>query len=450
MGASQNYGKVVYADKKYVQPSDNSEVLKIFRDKVDNKWYYMNHLGQVFLLFPDGGFTRSIINVDAVNGDDAKAALDKYNQALSFQSLQAAEAAAAIDDTIIVSKGIYDLFSPLTKTDINWYFTPGAKVNSYGGQIGLFLGTGLQQAKVNIQGYGEFFVYSSFARGFAMKYCDAIICGKSFTSLGGTFIGFAYNEYGTYVYNFSEKIDCRSNLGYILQVGDGLGLGVQTNTVINTPIAYFGSFGYWSYGHNVSIVANVLKTVSCDWVGDFTGFAGSHASIDNGASNNQISIFGDLFDIKTVDNTSIINACLNIRAAAGNENKIYIKGNSSVVRNGAALYCDTIENEIHCNTSILNKQGFGILSINGKFWLNGKLTSTVGPVVKGLSGGGDIYLNTGILQSLDASPCIDGTGTALPGTLRYGVYSGGGNIAPAGATNMFAPSDLLVVSPLVQ
>lgn len=449
-GASQDWGKVVYADKKYVQKTDNSEVLKIFRDKVDGLWYYKNHLDQVFPLFPSAGFSRKTINVDDTYGDDVAAALDPYNQTLSFKTLLAAEAIAAVDDTIIVSKGDYNLGgSYLTKLGINWYFVPGAKVtaNQF---ITLYLGTNVSQGKVNIQGHGEFSVTNSFGVGFVGQYVDGIIEAKSFTSLTGTFIGMAHFEYGSFIFDFYEKIDCRSNLGYIIEGGDSLGAAIQSNVIINTPVSYFASFGYWIHGHNYSIIANVSKTISCDWVGDFTGFAGSHASINNGASNAQISIFGDLQDIKTVDNTSVINASLNIRAASGNENKIYIKGNSSVVRNGASIYCDTVENEIHCNTSILNKQGVGILSLNGKFWLNGKLTSTVGPVVKGLSGGGDVYLNTGILVSLDASPCIDGTGTGAPGTLRYGVYSGGGTVAPAGATNMFFPSDLLIVNALVQ
>ena len=54
MGADQGWGKVVYELEQYVQASDNKEVLKIFKNKADDKWYYKNHLNEIFLLFGDG------------------------------------------------------------------------------------------------------------------------------------------------------------------------------------------------------------------------------------------------------------------------------------------------------------------------------------------------------------------------------------------------------------
>jgi len=47
MSASQSYGKVLNTKSAFVQKSDNPEVLKIFRNTSDGKWYTKDYLGNI-------------------------------------------------------------------------------------------------------------------------------------------------------------------------------------------------------------------------------------------------------------------------------------------------------------------------------------------------------------------------------------------------------------------
>lgn len=60
MGAQQGQGKVIFAANKYVQNSDNAEVLKIFKNKDDDKWYTKDHLGNI-TLFPPNNNGKSLL-----------------------------------------------------------------------------------------------------------------------------------------------------------------------------------------------------------------------------------------------------------------------------------------------------------------------------------------------------------------------------------------------------
>lgn len=73
-GASQNWGKVTHAKNEYVQPSDNNEVLKIFKNKNDGKWYTKDHLGTITPFPPNspGGISKFVKGIfNQVNIGDA-------------------------------------------------------------------------------------------------------------------------------------------------------------------------------------------------------------------------------------------------------------------------------------------------------------------------------------------------------------------------------------------
>lgn len=55
MGAAQDWGKVINAEERYVQLPDNSEVVKIFRDPLDDKFYYKKFDGTILPLVPSVG-----------------------------------------------------------------------------------------------------------------------------------------------------------------------------------------------------------------------------------------------------------------------------------------------------------------------------------------------------------------------------------------------------------
>ena len=78
MGASQGYGKVVNTTPEYVQKSDCSEVVKIFKNSVDNKFYYKNHLDVILPLCPDSAWEINNVNysVKVINDSTTEAAGD--------------------------------------------------------------------------------------------------------------------------------------------------------------------------------------------------------------------------------------------------------------------------------------------------------------------------------------------------------------------------------------
>lgn len=55
----QGWGKVTYASNDYVQKTDNAEVLKIFKNKNDDKWYTKDHQGNITPFPPGGGIGNS-------------------------------------------------------------------------------------------------------------------------------------------------------------------------------------------------------------------------------------------------------------------------------------------------------------------------------------------------------------------------------------------------------
>jgi len=52
MGASQSYGKVLNTKPEFVQNPDNAEVLKLFKNKDDLKWYTKDNNGNISLFKP--------------------------------------------------------------------------------------------------------------------------------------------------------------------------------------------------------------------------------------------------------------------------------------------------------------------------------------------------------------------------------------------------------------
>ncbi len=68
MGAGQDWGKVIWADERYIQSPDNNEVVKIFRKKSDNLFYYKVFNGSIFPLIPVIPTVVKTTEVFEVNG----------------------------------------------------------------------------------------------------------------------------------------------------------------------------------------------------------------------------------------------------------------------------------------------------------------------------------------------------------------------------------------------
>lgn len=80
MGADQGWGKVVNASNDFVQKTDNPEVLKIFRNTDDGKWYTKDYNG-VIMPFPpnqpgaNSKFVKGLVSQNNLN--DANAVLQQ-------------------------------------------------------------------------------------------------------------------------------------------------------------------------------------------------------------------------------------------------------------------------------------------------------------------------------------------------------------------------------------
>ncbi len=131
--------------------------------------------------------TGNLLWVDQINGVDALATRGRLT--IPFKTLTAAKNAAKSGDTIMVLPGTYDE-SDLLKNGVNWYFFPGAKIDSTS-ENSVFA-TGTNAITSLIGGHGEFLadgavLYSSGAgsnltvQALRMESRDAscIVCGAA-------------------------------------------------------------------------------------------------------------------------------------------------------------------------------------------------------------------------------------------------------------------------------
>lgn len=434
--AGQDYGKTINTVPEYVMTPENREVVKIFRNPDEGKFFWMDNFRNIFPLC-DFSCSKNLISVDAVNGDDSKAALDPYNQCISFKTLKAAENAAQVGDTIAVYPGNYTVGwadgGPLVKGGVNWFFYPQTFVEAVTWIFAAF------SVNINVYGYGNFissgfatpaFVYNNSQ---SVVYCNSIV-------VQNPYYGAAYVENGAVVtFNIFDKVDASSNMANAFNVEGA------SKLIINCPEVRFSWIAYACSG-NSQIIANVLKTIAYDYAGDFTSFATSYALIANVGENNLIKVYGDFYNAKTVDDPgpeSRVSGALNIRAAGG---EIHHIGNSSVTRGLRSIYCDHSMGKIFVNCDYQELQGNGVfVKRTGGIYLNKRLRAVLNPI-KGVEDGGLCILNGAVLMSDTGLASIDGASIAVP-PMNYYNYQGVANTPTAGANE--AIGNPLLVNPLV-